>query len=97
MADLSPGQASRFSDISTGAGYRTLLVVIQAQGPETYSRASAQLLAYMGCLYRDREARGTRQDCSAFGVITDGLLWRFVMLDNEVYPVVHRTRGVMCR
>jgi len=61
---LIPGEPGGSKGISTGAGYRTLLVVVEAKGPETYSRASAQLLAYMACLYRNREARRTREDSS---------------------------------
>jgi len=71
---LVPGEPGGSKDISTGAGYRTLLVVVEVKGPETYSRASAQLLAYMACLYRNREARGTREDSSAFGITTDGIM-----------------------
>ena len=83
MGQLASGQACAFNDISKGAGYRTLLAVIEAKGAEPNSRASAQLLAYLGCLYRDRGARRTREDISAFGATTDGLSWRFFMLDQE--------------
>ena len=80
---LVPGEPGGSKDISTGAGYRTLLVVVEAKGPETYSRASAQLLAYMACLYRNREARRTRENSSAFGITTDGINSRFFMLDQQ--------------
>ena len=70
-------------DISTGVGNRTLLAVIEEKGPDTHSVAEAQLLAYMGCLYRNREARGTREDSSAFGITTNGTAWTFYMLDQQ--------------
>jgi len=37
----------------------------------------------MGCLYRNREARGTREDTSAFGITTDGTACKFYMMDQQ--------------
>jgi len=71
------------NDISTEVGNRMLLAVVEEKGPETHSVAKAQLLAYMGCLYRNREARGTREDSSAFGITTDGTACKFYMLDQQ--------------
>jgi len=58
-------------------GYRNILTVIEAKVPESLSRASAQVLAYMGCLYRIRERNGRRNDLSTYGVSTDGYNWQF--------------------
>ena len=77
------GKGGDTKDISTEVGYRTLLAVVEAKGQDTYRVAEAQLLAYMGCLYRNREAKGTREDSSAFGAITNGTAWRFFMLDQQ--------------
>ena len=57
--------------------------MIEAKGEGVYSMAEAQLLGYMGCLYREREARGTREDSSIFGIVTDGGKWGFFMLDHQ--------------
>ena len=70
-------------DISTEVGNRALLAVVEEKGPETHRVAEAQLLAYMGCLYRNREARETREDSSTFGITTNGTAWTFYMLDQQ--------------
>ena len=80
---LAPCPASGSTDTSTRADYRILLTVVEVKAPSTYSQTEAQLLAYMGCLYRNREARGSRGDCSAFGIITDGMKWEFFMSDHQ--------------
>ena len=69
--------------IRTGSGYRALLVVVDAKPYQPPSQPEARLMAYMGCLYRNREARGIREDCSVFGAITNGMMWEFYMLDHQ--------------
>jgi len=67
-------------------GYRNILTVIEAKVPESLSRASAQVLAYMGCLYRIRERNGRRTDLSTYGVSTDGYNWQFFRVSPITLP-----------
>ncbi|RPB23247.1 hypothetical protein L211DRAFT_280321 [Terfezia boudieri ATCC MYA-4762] len=63
-------------------GYRNILTVIEAKVPDSFSRAKAQVLAYMGCLYRIREKNGRRADLSTYGVSTDGYNWQFFRVSS---------------
>lgn len=60
--------------------FRSLLTIIEAKSPLSVNRAYIQVLAYMGCLYRQRESVGTRLDLSTYGVATDGYQWQFLRL-----------------
>lgn len=83
VGHLETGEVGVSKDISTRAGYRTVLAVIEARRWGTYRMAEAQVLGYVGCLYREREARGTREDSSVFGIATNGDNWQFFMLDQK--------------
>ncbi|RPB27311.1 hypothetical protein L211DRAFT_865540 [Terfezia boudieri ATCC MYA-4762] len=60
--------------------FRSLLTIIEAKSPMSVNRAYIQALAYMGCIYRQRESVGARLDISTYGIATDGYQWQFLRL-----------------
>jgi len=88
VGQLEPGEAGGSKDISTGAGYRTVLAVVGAKGQGGYGMTEAQVLGYMGCLYREREARGTVRTALSSGLQQMGVSGGFLCWTTRGHPVV---------
>jgi len=76
------------------AGHRriqSLLVVAEAKDLLHFDRRMVQLLAYLGCITRHRQERGTRIDNSSYGLVTDGARWQFVKLESQAGIGQHDT------
>ncbi|KAF8426073.1 hypothetical protein EV426DRAFT_594954 [Tirmania nivea] len=74
---LHIGQSQLDNSQPWNSGYRQVLSVIEAKVPASLGRATAQVLAYMSCIFRTRERAGLRSDLSTYGVATDGIRWQF--------------------
>lgn len=58
------------------------MLVVEAKADGYVDSALPQLLVYLASIRQSREARG-RSDTSVYGVASDGLIWRFVMITRS--------------
>jgi hypothetical protein len=62
--------------------FYSLLLAVEAKSKDNVETALPQLVVYLGCLRQARMARG-RNDCSVYGVTSDGFCFIFVMITHE--------------
>lgn len=67
------------SDTASRKRFQSLVLVVEAKADGYVDSTLPQLLVYLASIRQSRKARG-RSDTSVYGVASDGLNWRFVMI-----------------
>ena len=62
--------------------FSSLLLVVEAKIKNNVDAALPQLIVYLACLREFRKQRG-RNDCTVYGVASDGFVFMFVMITHD--------------
>lgn len=74
--------------------FQSLLLIVEAKTTINLSRATPQLVVYLGSIHQSRLQRN-RRDATVYGVVSDGLLYAFVTITHDGVLKQSRRFGIL--